>query len=303
MKTRKIIALVLALVMAITTQKGITCKADSSEESDEFMLTYHNYETGEDSFVYVPNMTNSSKSENTRGVIEPPQFKKLMEGNRSFSYITNASLFPASCIVLIRFHISHETSQGSESFWSFLSGAMVYNDLVLTCAHGIYNGLGTTPVFADTIYVYPGYTAQSFNNNATHYTVSGRYTPYQYYSAGDGSTNANYDWTVLTTSTEFSGEWFGFGSAESISNKSVTSMGYPIDINNYYYMCETSGIMNSITSYRFNSTLTCVGGQSGSPVFDSNYIIWGVMTGYDINHNGSGCMMTGAMYSTIMSLR
>ena len=200
--------------------------------------------------------------------------------------------------MLIRFHITHVTANGNEDFWSFLSGAMVYNDLVLTCSHGLYNNAGLTPVFADGIYVYPGYSAATFQANATHYYVSGRYTPYQYYSGG--TLDFDYDWSVLTTETAFSSSCFGYGYANGITNKSVTSMGYP-DMGNFF-MWETSGVMNSTSAARFSSTLSCMGGQSGAPVFDSNNIIWGIMTAYDGYYHGHGCLVTSTIYSVIMSL-
>jgi len=132
----------------------------------------------------------------------------------------------------------------------------------------------------------------------TYYSTTFWYVPSQYTS----TLNSNYDWAILRSSNGASNSWFGYSySTSSISNKSVSSAGYPGIYA--HYMMSTSGTMSSTGTYRFDSTLTCWKGQSGSPVYDSNYIVWAEMQSYGSNHDGKGCLITSGIYSMIEALK
>ncbi|MCR4670532.1 MAG: hypothetical protein K5643_04995 [Saccharofermentans sp.] len=270
-------------------------KTESQSGNDEFEMLSYDVDSGEKYISYFKNVVKDTDAE----LISPAHFDGLDSSpTQQYSYpdslspVSNANVSPYKNVVMCRngFDLNND---GSVETWNISSGGFVYNDLIFTCAHGIYWYAYSKT--ANVVRVYKALNSSTLPS--TYISLSGWHLPTQYTSSKD----VNYDWAVLVT-TSTTGSWFGYGYANSITNKAVNSAGY-VDQNAYYYfMQESPGIMSSYSSYRFTSTIYTLGGQSGSAVFDSNSIVWGVLTG-TLNANGRGCLVTSHVYSVLEGLK
>jgi len=93
-------------------------------------------------------------------------------------------------------------------------------------------------------------------------------------TAYTNSGNTNYDWASVTMQNNLGSAngWFGKGwSSGDINGKSVTISGYPGTYQGFQY--KHSGTTSGSTTYQVNHNVDTTGGQSGSPVYDSSYIV------------------------------
>ena len=300
-----ILSLFLLCSPALATQEIADGAVPS--QNTENLLSYYNYETGEESIIRIEEKnlndidpSNIYRDGNSLCVVEPAHLDKDEVGlnSRFLGKVRNANVYPYSLITLVRYDFDYYDSDGARiQYTTWSSGAMVYNNLVFTCAHAVYDDNGA---YANTTRIYPMYNSENDPPINSGFLVTSRYVPYAYNS---GSTlNFNYDWCVLKTSTTFTSSWFGYGYSNGITNKDVSSAGYPIDYSHTKCMYSTFGMMSSNSNYRFSSTLDCYGGQSGSAVYDSNLIIWGDMQSA-LNGYGYGCLVTSFVYNTIESMK
>ncbi|MEA4824600.1 MAG: hypothetical protein VB111_10875 [Clostridiaceae bacterium] len=136
--------------------------------------------------------------------------------------------------------------------------------------------------------------------NSTYYYPSSWVIPQQYIN----SKSSDFDWCVIKTQSPIGNTtgWFGYGYTTVIYNKSIITSGYPDQAGMRYkqYMC--TGIMNSSSSYRFYTDCDVEGGQSGSPAYDYDGIIWGVIQSASPSLN-YGCLVTSTVYNTIESMK
>ncbi|MDE6232716.1 MAG: trypsin-like peptidase domain-containing protein, partial [Lachnospiraceae bacterium] len=89
----------------------------------------------------------------------------------------------------------------------------------------------------------------------------------------------NYDWCILTMKENIAVNtgWMGIGySSKTITNKSITVSGYPYDNKYQGHQCCSKGEIISETEYLINHNANTLPGQSGSPIFDSDGIAWGI---------------------------
>lgn len=93
--------------------------------------------------------------------------------------------------------------------------------------------------------------------------------------------------------------WFGKGcSSGSIADTDVTISGYPAETaSKIGHQYTHSGTVSSSTEYRANYSIDTEGGNSGSPVYDENGIVWAIHT-----HGGnSGARITSWLYDILQN--
>lgn len=117
-------------------------------------------------------------------------------------------------------------------------------------------------------------------------------------SAFDDPTS--HDWMVMVLQADVGATtgWFGKAySSETLSDIAITCSGYPDKrgYRRYQYMSE--GYLDSISTYRVAHTAVSVGGLSGSPLFDSDNIVWAVNRGHAADWSTSyGVRITQSLY-------
>lgn len=284
----------------VTTVWADDFKAES--EIDGIEMLYVDASTGESYTYFLPDDSSTKDSTYSNGnseVIQPAHIDTIAEpsidSRATLSKVSNVNVLPYSMIVMCRNGFDLDNNDEIE-LWTLSTGAMVYNDLIYTCAHGMYYfNYGKTAEIVEIRLKHHSHALSS-----SFYTLSGWHIPTQYTSNQD----SKYDWSVLVASSSISTQWFGYGySNNDITNKAVWSAGYPDDDAHHYYMYKTFGTMSSESDYRFSSNLYILGGQSGSPVYDSSYVIWGEAQSAGEGHNGYGCLVTKHVYNVIESLK
>lgn len=114
------------------------------------------------------------------------------------------------------------------------------------------------------------------------------------------SGNTNYDWCAVTLQNNLgsSNGWFGKGwSKSNINGKRVTVSGYPGDHAGFQY--KDSGKTKSSTTYKVKYDIDTAGGQSGSPVYDSNGVVWAIHTYSATSPNNCGNRITEWLYTVL----
>lgn len=185
--------------------------------------------------------------------------------------VTNTTAFPNRAVG----HIEATFPNGSISRGT---AAMVGKNVALTAGHCLYNK--SRGGWASKVIYYPGR-----NGNALPYgSYRGRkfISSQTYLSTG----NIAYDWGVIRFDSNPGGKhgYFGFQTSEANqTGKNLYTRGYPGD-KPYGTMYGCAGILKGYNSNKLRMfyTLDTAGGQSGSPVYDSNQTIYAVHT-----HSGS----------------
>lgn len=159
---------------------------------------------------------------------------------------------------------------GISDAWGMGSGFMQGPDVMATAGHNMwsdnYGWISELRVFKNQ---------NSSTISSTYYyplswTLSTAYT---------NNLDYNFDWAVVTLQNNLgdSTGWFGKGwSSGSLNGKSIIVSGYPGDKS--YYQYKSSGTISFTDSYNIKYSADTMGGQSGSPVYDSNNIVWGIHT-------------------------
>lgn len=294
--SRSFVLVVACVLISSLGFSKVHAEEDECHDSnaDEFEMLSYDAKTGSTYISYFKNVVKDPDVE----LVSPancdvPIENQQLRSPTPLSHVSNANISPYYNVVMCRNGFDIDNNGVIET-WTITSGAFVYNDLVFTCAHGIYWYAQSKT--ANVVQVYKALNSSSLPN--TYYSLSGWHIPTQFTSSAD----SDYDWAVLVTSSTTS-TWFGYGYASNISNKSVNSAGYVDQPSYYYLMQESPGTMSSTSSYRFSSTMYTIGGRSGSAAFDSNGIVWGELQSHISGYYGYGCLVTSQVYSVLEALK
>lgn len=115
--------------------------------------------------------------------------------------------------------------------------------------------------------------------------------------------SADEDWAVLKLNTRVGLEtgWLGKGwSPGSMNGKEVATAGYPSE-RTYVDIWVTRGEIVSTLTTRIKYSLETEMGESGSPIYDTSGIVWGIHTRGSTFPGGfsSGTKMTESLYNVI----
>lgn len=183
------------------------------------------------------------------------------------------------------------TGDGVSDRWYLGTGFLEGPDVMATAGHNFWK-----PPFAwvDECRIY-------VRQNSAVYGSS-YYYPLEWTCASDYTKNgdANYDWCAVTLQNNLGSTngWFGKGWSKSdINGKNVTVSGYPGG-NKEGYQYKDSGTTRGSTTYIVLYDIDTEGGQSGSPVYDSNGIVWAIHTFGSDQYNG-GNRITEWLYNIL----
>ncbi len=218
----------------------------------------------------------------------------------SMQKVNNTFVFPHKQTCRVTFKKSNgETSNGT--------GSLIGPNILLTCAHCIYDPDNNNALYSDWT-AYPGYNDHQYiQGKANHIRVyvSSRWME---------SHSAKYDWVICILNSDLGNHigWLGlqsYGQNSHLSNVEVKALGYPSDVNlgfdyNARFQYETNGNVKSVYDTYFTYSGLTAGGFSGGPVLrTSDYRIAGVHQG--LSKEGGdpvGVRISQAMVDLVNSL-
>lgn len=178
-------------------------------------------------------------------------------GNDDRTQVTNTTIYPYTAICYIEITWQDNTTSKGTAF-------MYWKNIAITAGHAVYDS--SKGGYAKSIKVYPGR-----NGSSSPYDFA--YASILWTSVGwADSSNADNDWGVIKLADDI-GELTGYFGAKwqsaSYDETDVTISGYPIAKSQQQW--KASGKIENSTTYRLYYDIDMTSGQSGSPVYNSNY--------------------------------
>ena len=329
---KKNIKKILCIVGAISLLSVNMAYADTELSYPDCVL--YDYKTGEETVIPVDEfmLSDNARMDNAGEMISPAHnvgtTKSVIEPDDRVKVDPNTEPY---CKILC-LNLGRDTNgDGISDSWNLGTGFMVYKDLMLTAGHCMYNSTGYVKEMRiyvkqsgsslNSTYYYPAswVMSQAYidNPNDANYdwcvvklqNELGPQTGWFGYGVAnsekavtvsgypDNPNDANYDWCVVKLQNELGPQtgWFGYGVANS--EKAVTVSGYPDNAEHRFNQYAASGTMTVSSDTRVSHNCDTEGGESGAPIYDSNYIAWGIHT-----HGGnSGVRINSYLYNLIES--
>lgn len=206
-------------------------------------------------------------------------------GEESRKKVENTSIFPYSAVGRV---VSSSSVAGVSSVGS---GVLINENTVLTCAHAVTDGKGN---YSKTVSFAPGYTPENSPFGVA--KVTKIYVMANYHSGEDSES----DIAVLKLDRPIGRQagWFGLS---YLDNKQDTFglTGYPVLFNDKSMYTETSKIPEGFLNYAntwekdlIRTTFDVTSGNSGSPLYDSQYRVSGVAVAHMMDNNSQETMYT-----------
>lgn len=271
MKKKKLLSITLAFFMFVTVL-SLNVAAD---EGGKVEVKVYDYNTGEThsewlslggnssiTMAYTPNMTAQNAT--------PPDGMLSANGPYAVGDVTKAPyskvLLTLNCFDTNNDGIIDQTTVGT--------AFAVRKNVILTAAHTIWH-TGAN-MWAKQYKVFAKY-------NNTVEPVSGYYLPSTWTYAPDFKTkpyNIQNDWCVVKMNGDIGSVTgtFGYGvvdkNLDALTGRKIVVAGYPDDYK--YRQFYDNGEITKIESGIITSNAVTLDGESGGPVFDSNYTAWAI---------------------------
>lgn len=257
----------------------------STFEYEPSATTYAVGVTGEVSEGWFPN-ANELEPEigSTYSVIKPDGRKE----------VTNTEQLPYSAICYIEIDWPDgETGLGTA--W------MIYSDVAITAGHCVYSS--EHGGWAEKIKLWPGKDGFGLWNNPYGTTeMTQMHTSTEWTESED----EEYDWAVLELEDNIGDQtgWLGFGwTSADMTGTEVTISGYPGE-HRYYQYEMSDEITRCTTNKLFYNVIDTSGGQSGSPIYTSSYVAYGIHCyGLNDNNENSGTRITEWRFNYFKSFK
>ncbi len=205
--------------------------------------------------------------------------------------LVDPDVFPYSAVLCLR--LGQDTNgDGVVDSWSRGTGYLEGYDVMATAGHCFWS---STNGWVEECQIYTRQDSPILGSTF--------YYPYSWTCSTEYTTNnnINYDWCAVKLQNDLgsSNGWFGKGCGGDMLNTTFTISGYPaVTSSKIGHQYKHSGMMNSSTDYRVYYSIDTEGGQSGSPIYDSDYISWGIHT-----HGGnSGSRITPDLYTILQNM-
>jgi len=251
----------------------------------------YDYETGVETVIPVEEfmLTENAKMNATEEMISPAHnvasTRSIIGVDNRVKVNPNTSPY---CKILC-LNLGRDTNgDGKSDSWALGTGFMVYDNLMLTAGHCMYNSTGNVKEMR----IYVKQSGSSLNST---YYYPASWVMSQAFI--DNPNDPNYDWCVVKLQNNLGSQigWFGYGTTSS--SKSVTVSGYPDNTAHRFYQYAASGTMTVSNDFRVSHNCDTEGGESGAPIFDSDHIAWGIHT-----HGGnSGVRINSYLFNLIES--
>ena len=195
------------------------------------------------------------------------------------------------CRILALLMGQDTNGDGKSDQWFVGTGFLEGPDVMATAGHNFWNSING---WIEECRIYVRQNSATYGNSF--------YYPYEWtcatnYTEDDDS---NYDWCVVTLQNNLGSAngWFGKAwSKSNINGKNVTVSGYPGG-SKQGYQYKDSGTTKISTTYQVYYDVDTEGGQSGSPVYDSNGIVWATHT-YGSDQYNCGNRITEFLYTIL----
>lgn len=201
---------------------------------------------------------------------------------------SNVNVYPYTAVLAMK--MGWENEDG-EMDWYLGTGFLEGYDVVATAGHNMWDG---TYGWVDDCRFY-------VRQNSSIYSEEDFYYPKQWVCASNYTSNMDekYDWCAITLWDNLGSAngWFGKGWSENkINNKLITMSGYPLWYGKQYSGgAETS----SSTAYVVRYNMVVPQGTSGSPIYDSNYIVWAIQSRGYSSTKDQGARITEFLYNIL----
>lgn len=254
---------VFAATNADITESNAEYEDVDKETSITYDMSTHEITYGEDQ-IYPASQVDAIEDDEigSRGVI----------GNDDRVMVNNTEDSPYINVCLIEAYFSNGMVRRS-------TGTLVYFNVVLACAHGIYEPkYGGYP---ERIEVTPARNGNKFPRETSYAT---RITSTKAWTEDN---NPEWDWAIIDLDRKYS-TWQYFSyykTPEKGLYKTITAIGYPKDKGGTT-MYRAEGQITNCKDRRFNFSADTYEGQSGGPVIDKNsgYLV-GIITQSAYNAN------------------
>lgn len=178
---------------------------------------------------------------------------------------------------------------------------MIYSDVAITAGHCVYSS--ENGGWAEKIKLWPGKDGYGLWNNPYGTTeMTYMHTSTEWTDSG----NEEYDWAVLELEDNIGDKtgWLGFGwTSADMSGTEVTISGYPKDYQYYQYKMSDE-ITRCTTNKLYYNVIDTSGGQSGSPIYTSSYVSYGIHCyGLNANNENSGTRITEWRFNYFKSFK
>lgn len=242
---------------------------------------YYSFEIDEESTFITPSNENdiapASQRDTTTGII----------GTDDRSQVTSTTVSPYKSIVYI------QVTWGNNHPITQSTGFLIDDKIVATAAHCIYKAdLGGYP---SSIKVIPGKNGSWLGSNPYGSSASSGASVPTYY---ENNASSGYDYGLIYLKKDMSsaGHFDLLSSTPSeLVDEEVTITGYPDNTHQY----TMDGTICGYSGNNIYTQIDVTGGQSGSPIYNSDYDVVGICTNSGATQNTGKCI-TGPMYNWYM---
>ncbi|MBQ9098107.1 MAG: trypsin-like serine protease [Clostridia bacterium] len=208
----------------------------------------------------------------------------IIDGTDSRQKVSNTEQSPNSAICYMEMEIGGTTYTGT--------AFMVSKNVALTAGHNLYDNFQ----MASEVKVWPGKNGYGLWNNP--YGTAKKLTILT--PTYDTNTNEKYDWGIIVLKENIGDDcgWleltYDHGSVFPVN---MTLTGYTDD---YYQYTATDQVVN-IDSHLLYHRIDSSGGQSGSPIYDSNNKVHAIHGGGYNETRNRGVLITEEIYTYVQS--
>lgn len=221
-------------------------------------------------------------------------FTHSVIGSDGRKKVSNTKAYPYSAICYIEIDWP-DGSTGLGTAW------MIYSDIAITAGHCVYSS--EHGGWAEKIKLWPGKDGFGLWNNPYGTTET---TTLHAASQWTESEDGEHDWAVLELEDDIGNKtgWFGLGwTSADLTGTNVTISGYPGE-HRYYQYEMSDKITRCSTNKLFYNVIDTSEGQSGSPIYTSDNIAYGIHChGVNGNNENSGTRITEWRFNYFKSFK